>query len=198
MSFSARLEGADKAGAFLGKFKRQVANDLMRYMIKISAKYVAESRKYLTKKDGGYDTGTLSRSIAFNVSGDKFAQLKSEIGPLKAGVQSYGAGGMQVSQGRSVEFNYYVAQLIEGGFKMKPHFVPFHKYPNFDAWAARNRIPIPAKGGGLMIKGNSGKMQNGAFPGRKFMERGFQDGGKYADSEWQAMVNKWRGVMFNT
>ena len=197
MSVKLSLEGANKVSDFLGKYQGRVANDLLRYMIKISAKYVAESRKYLNKREGGYNTGTLSRSIVYNVTGDKFAQLQSEIGPLKGGVQNYGAGGMQISQGRSAEFNYYVAQLIEGGFKMKPHFVPFHKYPSFDAWAASHRIKIPAKGGGLMIRGNSGKMQDGIFAGRHFMENGFKDGQKYAGAEWQAMVNTWRGVLFS-
>lgn len=190
MSFYGRLEGSEKAGEFLGKFKERIANDLVRHLARVSIKFVANARRYLNKREGGYDTGTLSRSIAYQISGNKFGTLQSEIGPIGT------PKGSQVNQFvgavRGSESNFYIAELIEGGFNMKPHFVPFHKYPRFDAWAASKRIKIPAKGGGLMIRGNSGKMSGGRFAGRQFMKRGYEDTLPYVNQSWQEMVMKWR------
>lgn len=173
----------EQAKAFLAKYRDSIANDLLRYMARASSRVVAECRKYLNAREGGYASGELHRSVKYQVEGDKYGTLIATIGPT----------GQQA--GRTQEFGYLLAWWMERGFTMRPHFVPFHKYPAFDNWAIKHGIEIPARGGGLLIRGKSGKIPNGSFKGRYFLRDGFKDAQVFINNTWGDMVNAWRAKL---
>lgn len=182
MDVRVELDGVDRVCTFLARYRDTMANDLMRYMATCSSRVVAECRKFLNAREGGYDTGELHRSIRYQIEGNKYSTLISSIGPT----------GMQ--KGRTEDFGMLLAWWMERGFTMRPHFVPFHRHPAFDNWAVKHGIDIPAQGGGLFIRGKTGKMRAGEFPGRHFMREGFKEAQPFIKNRWSDLVAKWRSM----
>lgn len=188
MSARVEVQGAELAAA-LNRNKDKIANDLHRYVVRVSSRFRALIKDRLVRSNpsnhDGVETGQLRESIAFQVEGDKYHQLISTIGPI----------GMQQAAGRfgsfgTTDLGLFVAFLVEKGYTVRrPHFVPFNKAPLLEAWLERqgwfDAKHFSRRPQGIMVKPRT-------YVGLGYMRGGFADGSRFATMKWNDMVTSWR------
>jgi hypothetical protein len=183
------IEGLDAVQSGLRRNKDKIANDLHRYVVRVSSRFqmhIKDRLVHSTPSDhDGVETGQLRESISFQVEGDKYSQLISTIGPLGR-QQSAGKFGMT----STTNLGMFVAFLIEKGYTIrKAHFVPFSKAPQLETWLERqgwfDAKTFSRRPTGIMVKPRT-------YAGIGYMKGGFAEGQRFATMKWNEMVQKWR------
>jgi hypothetical protein len=188
MSARVEVQGVELQAA-LARNREKIANDLHRYMVRVSSRFRALIKDRLVHSNpsdhDGVETGQLRESIAFQIEGDKYSQLISTIGPI----------GMQQAAGRfgsfgTTDLGLFVAYLVEKGYTIRrPHFVPFSRAPLLENWLERqgwfDAKTFRRRPEGITVKPRT-------YIGLGYMRGGFADGSRFAAMKWNEMVASWR------